>query len=204
MTKKETVALFALVSSLFPRDEKFAKPDKMMIMAWEEMLEDIPFDVVKAAVKANVATSKFPPSISDIRDFATRMTGERRLSADEAWGLATEAMKSYSLRTVRIKEDEPEEFTKFGEPVKIRPSNLEYEAKSHLPHEIWGVLERMGYADVCVSENPDVVRGQFMRIWNAHDKDEYEKRVITGVLPEFLKDMNLLGGGVNGELEEHK
>lgn len=204
MTKKETAAMFALISALYPRDEKFAKADKEAILSWHEMLEDIPFDVAKAAIKASVATSPFPPQICDIREYATRMTGQRRMTADEAWGFAVEVIRTYSSRTVPIEgfASKTYEFVKFGEPVKARPSGLEYEAKRHCPKDVWEILERMGYADVCASENPDVVRGQFMRAWSNHDKEEYEKRVIGGVLPQFLKDLNLLGGGQNGELME--
>ena len=204
MTKKETAAMFALISALYPRDEKFAKADKEAILAWHEMLEDIPFDVAKAAIKASVATSPFPPQICDIREYATRMTGQRRMTADEAWGIAAEVIRTYSSRTVPIEgfASNTYEFVKFGEPVKARPSGLEYEAKRHCPKDVWEILERMGYADVCASENPDVIRGQFMRAWSNHDKEEYEKRVIGGVLPQFLKDMNLLGNGQNGELME--
>ena len=204
MNKKETVALFALISSLFPRDDKFAKADKMMIMAWQEMLEDIPFEVAKAAVKATVATSQFPPSIKDIRDYSTRMNGKRRITAEEAWGIASEMMRTYSARLVPIegfiREEEPT--AKFGEPVKVRKSGLEYEAKSHCPPDVGELMEHIGYADMCASESPDVVRGQFMRAWDSHAREEYEKRVIGGILPQFLKDMNLLNGGVNGELSE--
>lgn len=204
MTKKETAAMFALISALYPRDEKFAKADKEAILAWHEMLEDIPFDVAKAAIKASVATSPFPPQICDIREYATRMTGQRRMTADEAWGIAAEVIRTYSSRTVPIEgfAQKKYEFVKFGEPVKARPSGLEYEAKRHCPKDVWEILERMGYADVCTSENPDVIRGQFMRAWSNHDKEEYEKRVIGGVLPQFLKDLNLLGNGQNGELME--
>ena len=204
MTKKETAAMFALISALYPRDEKFAKADKEAILAWHEMLEDIPFDVAKAAIKASVATSPFPPQICDIREYATRMTGKRRMTADEAWGIAAEVIRTYSGKTVPIEgfAQKKYEFVKFGEPVKVTPSGLEYEAKRHCPKEVWEILERMGYADVCASENPDVVRGQFMRAWSNHDKEEYEKRVIGGVLPQFLKDLNLLGNGQNGELTE--
>lgn len=204
MTKKETAAMFALISALYPRDEKFAKADKEAILAWHEMLEDIPFDVAKAAIKASVATSPFPPQICDIREYATRMTGQRRMTADEAWGIAAEVIRTYSSRTVPIEgfASNTYEFVKFGEPVKARPSGLEYEAKRHCPKDVWEILERMGYADVCASENPDVIRGQFMRAWSNHDKEEYEKRVIGGVLPQFLKDLNLLGNGQNGELME--
>lgn len=210
MTKKETVALFALISSLFPRDEKFAKADKMMIMAWQEMLEDIPFEVAKAAVKAAVATLQFPPSIKEIRDYSTRMNGNRRKTAEEAWGEACEAMRNYGTRTV-LKEgstEKPPEYsdtvieTRVYRCVTPQGTNRQYEAEKHLDPEVWSILKHMGYKDVVESDNPDVVRGQFMRAWDSHEREEYEKRVIGGILPQFLKDMNLLGGGQNGELME--
>lgn len=206
MNKKETVALFGLISALYPRDEKYANADKMMILAWQEMLADIPFDTAKAAIKASAATSPFPPSIKDIRDFATRFSGNRRMTAEEAWGIASEMMRTYSARLVPIEGFEREEapVAKFGEPVKPRPSGLEYEAKRHCPKEVWELMERMGYSDMCASDNPDVIRGQFMRAWDSHNREEYEIRVISGIVPEIAAKMAeqfLLEGGQNGELE---
>lgn len=204
MNKKETAAMFALISALYPRDEKFAKADKESILSWHEMLEDIPFEVAKAAIKASVAVSPYPPQICDIRNYATRLTGERRLTADEAWGIACDLMREYGLNLVYkegyVPTEEP--VVKFGEPVKIAPNPKEYEAKRHCPPDVWKIIENIGYADMVKSENPDVIRGQFMRAWSNHDKEEYEKRVIGGVLPEFLKGLNLLNNGQNGELTE--
>jgi hypothetical protein len=207
MDAKETLALLYVAKRLFPRDRSLEVEPKELVeisKAWAEVLEDIPFYVAKAALKAQSSTSSFPPTIKEIRDYATRMNGKRRMTAEEAWGIASDMMRTYSARLVPIegfvREEEP--VAKFGEPVKIRKSGLEYEAKRHCPPDVWELMEHMGYADMCASENPDVIRGQFMRSWDSHNKEEYEKRVIGGILPEFLKDMNLLNGGVNGELPE--
>ena len=207
MDAKETLALLYVAKRLFPRDRSLEVEPKELVeisKAWAEVLEDIPFDVAKAALKAQSSTSLFPPTIKEIRDYATRMNGKRRMTAEEAWGIASDMMRTYSARLVQIegffRDEEP--IAKFGDPVKIRKSGLEYEAKRHCPPEVWELMEHMGYADMCASENPDVIRGQFMRAWDSHDREEYEKRVIGGILPQFLKDMNLLGGGVNGELPE--
>lgn len=207
MDAKETLALLYLAKRLFPRDkslETSAQELTEIAKAWAEVLKDIPFGSAKSALVAQSATSSFPPTIKEIRDYATRLAGERRITADEAWGIAAEVIRTYGNKTVPVEgfASKSYEFVKFGEPIKVRPSGLEYEAKRHCPKEVWEILERMGYADVCASENPDVVRGQFMRAWSNHDKEEYEKRVIGGVLPQFLKDMNLLGNGQNGELTE--
>ena len=192
MTKSETVQLFAIIKSLFPRDDSFKNATKDMVDAWAEMLGDIPFDHAKAAIKASVATSPFPPSIAEIRDYATRMTTPKRLTADEAWGIASEVIRNYGTQTRRIGATEHNlhpgvVVVRFGEPVKKRPSGLEYEAKFHCPPEVWEMLKRMGYANVVNSDNPDVVRGQFMRAWDSHSKEAKEERVLTGIVPEVLQ-----------------
>ena len=192
MTKSETVQLFAIIKSLFPRDDSFKNATKDMVDAWAEMLEDIPFDHAKAAIKASVATSPFPPSIAEIRDYATRMTTPKRLTADEAWGIASEVIRNYGTQTRRIGATEHNlhpgvVVVRFGEPVKKRPSGLEYEAKFHCPPDVWEMLKRMGYANVVNSDNPDVVRGQFMRAWDSHSKEAKEERVLTGIVPEVLQ-----------------
>ena len=202
MNKKETVELFGLIAALFPRDDKFIKCDGLMRDAWAEMLADIPFDHAKAAVKAAVATSTFPPSIAEIREYATRINAPKRLTADEAWGIACEVMRSYGLNTVLKEGYVPvkEPPARFGDPIRVRPSCTEYEAKRHCPPEVWAMLQRMGYRDVFMSDNPDVVRGQFMRAWQNHDKEVKERRVIGGVLPEFVRMLSeTMGGGLLNE-----
>lgn len=205
MNRKETIATFAMISALFPRDDKFANATKEMISAWNEMLADIPFDTVKAAIKAAVATSPFPPSISEIRNYAVKISENSLRSPEEAWKIATEAIRDYNMRTVPIEgfNSKSYEFVKFGEPVKVQPSGLEYEAKRHVPPEVWEVMELMGYADMCRSENPDVLRGQFMKIWNNKADREHEYKVVAPVVPQIVERVaqNLLMGGQNGELE---
>lgn len=205
MNRKETVATFALISALFPRDDKFANATKEMISAWNEMLADIPFDTVKAAIKAAVATSPFPPSICEIRNYAVKISENSLRSPEEAWKIALDAIRTYNTKTVPIDgfNSKTYEFVQFGEPVKIRPSGLEYEAKKNVPPDVWEVMELMGYADMCASENADVLRGQFMKIWSNKTSREHEYRVVAPVVPQLVERVaqNMLMGGQNGELE---
>ena len=209
MTKQETTMLFALIKSLFPWDDSFKNATPDMVVAWAEMLEDIPFDHAKAAIKASVAASKFPPSIADIRDYATRLRGPKRMTAEEAWGIASELIRTYGDRTVRVAEPEPDveqtkeqHYREYRFVAKPRPSGIEYEAKLHCPDdEVWGILKRMGYKDVCNSENPDVCRGQFMRAWTSHDQEALELRVVGPIVPELV---NGIAGEIVKQLTERK
>ena len=194
MNKAETVKLFTVISAMFPRDMKFAQADQLMIDMWQKMLADIPYDAAEKAITASVATSPFPPSISEIRDYATRLNGPRRLTAEEAWGLVKDAMRTYGLNTVKKEgfEEKPvaESCYEYGgrtyKTVTYQPTGLEYEAKRHVPPEVWDLMKHFGYRDMYLSENPDVVRGQFMRAWNSHDEEAKEARVIGGVVPELV------------------
>ena len=205
MNRKETIATFALISALFPRDDKFANATKEMISAWNEMLADIPFDIVKAAIKAAVATSPFPPSICEIRNYAVKISENSLRPAEEAWKIASDAIRTYNTRTVPKEgfKSKTYEFVRFGEPVKAQPSGVEYEAKRNVPPDVWEVMELMGYADMCASENPDVLRGQFMKIWSNKTSREHEYRVVSPIVPQLIEKVanRLLEGGENGEIE---
>lgn len=206
MKRSETIQLFAVIKALYPRDEAFKNATKDMVDAWTEMLADIPFDHAKAAVKAAVSTSPFPPAISEIRDYATRITGPRRMTAEEAWGQACDVIRQYGTRTVlkESAEEKPPEYAdvtvecRVYRAVKPQPCLRQYEAELHCDPEVWKLLKNMGYKQVVESENQDVVRGQFMRAWGLHDREATERRVLGGVLPEFVKmlgeTMRLEGG----------
>lgn len=213
MKKQEVVKLFMAIAKLFPRDNAFIHADQQMVEMWSEMLEDITFEQGMSAVKASVATSPFPPSIAEIRDYATRLNGPRRMTAEEAWGIASEAIRTYGLNTVKIDgfEEKPvmESTHEFGgrtyKTVTFQPTGLEYEAKRHVPPEVWKLMQHFGYKDMFMSENPDVLRGQFMRAWNSHDTEAKEVRVLGGVVPELVASITthvlaqLSEGSVNEE-----
>lgn len=191
MTKTETVQLFAIIKSLFPRDEAFKNATPDMITAWAEMLEDIPFDHAKAAVKATVATSPFPPAISEIRDYATRLTTNRRRPADEAWGIAARCCRAVGYN----------DYGFVSPPYTSEERAAEFMHKNEAD-DVWAVMQNIGYRDLCKGE-PDVVRGQFMRAWSGHDREAKEFRVMGTVIPELFQEISgaieLLSGGENGE-----
>lgn len=211
MTKQEIIKLFLAISAAYPRDEKFAKADPLMVGMWHKGLEDISYEDAEKAVIAAMSTSEFPPGIASIRDYATRLNGPRRMTAEEAWGQACEVIRTYGTKTV-LKEGAAEKAPEYKDVVVetrvyrcVTPqgTNRQYEAERHCDPEVWKLLKNMGYKQVVESENPDVVRGQFMRAWNGHNEEAKEYRVIGSIVPELfgangiLRD--LLTGGENGE-----
>ena len=159
MTKSETVKLFVLIANLYPRDTAFRNATAEMVAAWSAMLADVPFTTAQACLQAHVATSPFPPSIAEIKAWAAKFD-HQFMDASEAWGIARKAI------------------SKWGVHAKAK-------ARATTPADVWAVMDRMGYEDMCLSENPDVIRGQFTRLWEAHSKRAQE----VERLPESVKKM---------------
>lgn len=168
MNKLETTKLFALISSLYPREAAFANASRDTINAWTLILEDVPFSVAQAGLQAHVSTSPFPPSIAEIKGWAAKLD-KHYMDAGEAWGIARKAVSKYGFYN------------------KLK-------AKENTPADVWAVMERMGYEDMCMSENPDVTRGQFCRMWDARSKQQQEldklpptvRNAIAGAMSNFL------------------
>lgn len=176
MNGNETLTLLYLARNLYPRDKSMNRSDNdMMAMAktWSEMLKDIPFDLGKAALAAHAASSPYAPAISEIRAYARRMTEPPRLSPDEAWSLAHKAMTRHGCSNYKSFNDGTYPWER---------------AKASVPPEVWHIMELMGYRSMCMSENIDAVRAQFIRAWERQQKAREERENLLPFLPEGLKE----------------
>lgn len=166
MTKQETVKLFAIISALYPRETAFKSAATETVIVWQSMLVDIPFNIAQAAIKAAAATSPFLPAISEIRKWSVRVMNHDYMEPDQAWGLAREILHDYATS----------DLIKGGRIISIREQNLRLKERSNA--EVWGILDRMGIRDILQSENMDVVRGQFLRLWDAKQEHKHEMAVL--------------------------
>lgn len=88
MTLEETAEQVALVLLAYP--EYAAKLDSKQVGAltklWAEELGDLPKASVAAALRVHRATSKWAPSIADVRSNALEMDRGSKRSGVDAWG----------------------------------------------------------------------------------------------------------------------
>ena len=182
MTLQETVTLLYLANNIYPRDRGLDKTgDELMDMAkvWSELLQDIPFELGKAAVAAHAACSPYAPAVSEIRAYARKLTEPPRLSADEAWAVALGTIRRYGCSPVR----------------DVATGKFPHErARENTPPEVWRVMELMGYRSMCMSENIDVLRAQFIRAWERQEQVRREREQLLPFLPEAVKE-KVLGIG---------
>ena len=176
MTANDVVDLFRLICVLFPQSARnFQGADALARDAWHEMLRDAPAEVVGAAIKKHAATHVFAPSIAEIREaVAAVQNPETQIGPDEAWGMVARAIGRYGYAN------------KAG-------------ALASLPAPVARCAERFGWRELCLSETPDVVRGQFRKAYEAQIGRERQDAVI----PEGLRqELGRLAAGMGLLLEE--
>lgn len=138
MTNKEIANLLALALANFPHMQNMdMRPTAVL---WEKMLHDIPYTVAEKALLKVLATCKYFPNVAEIREAAAALTMPRHPTASEAWAAVQEAIWKYS-------------------------SYREKEALESLPPVVAKVVKEIGWREICLSENPDVIRGQFRRAY---------------------------------------
>ena len=171
MTRIEFSKLMAFVTAAV--DKPVARPT---IDAYFEMLQDLPYDLAAVAVKKIIATDEYPtlPTIGKIRQAAAEISRGRILSAPEAWGLAIKAIHRYGYYR-------------------------EAEALASLPGQVAEVVRWMGWQTICMSEKISVDRGQFLRMYEVHQKREQEQAVLPPAVRDVMKQlagkMKMIGDG---------
>ncbi len=177
MTKQETVKLFALISTAYPRSEAFRKVSAESVEMWQMCLEDIPFAVAQKALAAHSVNSEFPPSIAEIRRAALQGAVEKCDTAEEAWALVLHALKNSAYNSVQ-------EFDKLPDICKRCVGSAQV-LKS------WAISE-----DVTTVS---VARAQFLNAYRVMDSRERERAMmppsIRDALDEAMKHNLLQEGG---------
>ncbi|HEY5576235.1 MAG TPA: replicative helicase loader/inhibitor [Clostridiaceae bacterium] len=155
MKKTETIKLLTLISANYSRFEI----NEAKVVLWHELIGDLPFEIASAALKKVMMTSEYPPNIAEIRKAAVNLTTkpEDILDAGEAWREVRRAIGKCGS---------------YGNPAELF-SGATYK-----------VVQCMGWRDICMSENIEVTRSNFMKMYGTMQAREEDDRL----LPEGFKD----------------
>jgi len=178
LKKTETVQLLAVINAAFPN----MQVTEAMVSLWHELLGDLEFNLAKAAVKKLLLESPYPPSIADIRKRAAEIITppEERIDASEAWGEVIRAIHRYGYYR-------------------------QEEALASMSPRTAKVVRYMGWQEICLSEEPSVIRGQFLKMYNIVTEREKQERLLPASLKEEIQkltdgmSMKMLEGGKEDE-----
>lgn len=162
MVMVEVSKLLAVVAAAYSRFEV----NEIKQQLWFEMLKDIPYEAAQVSLKKHICESPYPPSIADIRRGASNLSAPQGNNPEvgEAWGEVQKAISSYGMYN-------PEKAYKSMSPLTAMA------AKS------------MGWREMCTSQEPSVIRGQFMKIYESLKQREEKYRLIPEELRKGIEEI---------------
>ena len=154
MNYSQTAEMLGVISAAY----KWFEVDEPKLKLWNGMFKDLDYNLVKNAVADHIATSEKEPTVAGILRKVVKICIPDQLTAAEAWGMVNRAIHKYGYN------NPTEAMNSFTKPVEK-------------------VVKAIGWTEICTSENINVIRGQFLKMYEEYNNNELEK--LT--LPENLK-----------------
>lgn len=162
MDKKE-FALFAMaLKTYYPRENLL--PNNQAMELWFKQLQDIPYKVAETGLNKWVSLNKWSPSIADIREMASSVAHGELPDWGEAWEEVCKAIRFYG---------------------SYRPQ----EALDSLSPLTRKATERMGFRDLCMSENVMADRAQFRKVYEQLAERERTSAQMPAPLRQLILEM---------------
>jgi len=97
MKHEDTVKLIGLIVVAYPNFDKFKDEShiRSTVALWDLMFADDDAGLVSMAVEKHIATSKWPPSIAELRDIMTTVTHPGLIPTDEAWAAVRKLLSQH-------------------------------------------------------------------------------------------------------------
>lgn len=149
-------------------------PDGDSVKIWYQLLKDLSYEVANAAIQKYALTNKFPPTIADLREQVVQMM-DYELTADWAagWAQVTRAIGEYGMWN----------------------PDAAIESMDAITREC---VKRLGWKELCMSENPTADRANFRMIYERVQRKKAEAAALpAGLKKDMLQlgeKMKLIGG----------
>jgi hypothetical protein len=162
MNRIEIINLLGIATANFPNlQQKEMKPTAVL---WEKSLADIPYEIAEKAVIKVLSTSKFFPTLAEIREATAQITQPRTIDAIEAWGLILQAIRKYGYYS-------------------------EGDAMRSLPEDVAQMVKHFTWRELCLSENPETIRAQFRMAWETKSKRTNEMKALPADIRMMIEDV---------------
>lgn len=149
-------------------------PDGDSIKVWYQLLKDLPYDLANAAIQRYAITNKFPPSIAEIREQAALlMDGDLINDWATGWNQVMRAIGAYGQWSEEKALESMDEITR-------------------------ACVKRLGWKELCMSENPVADRANFRMIYEQIQQQKKETAALPAGLKqniaEITSNLKMIGG----------
>lgn len=163
MTRDETIKILMVIQVAYPN---YKPQDKTIaVNVWTEMLSDVPYEKVSAALKAYIQTNKngFAPSIGEIRSKIQEIFTKDATTDSEAWQIVWKAICCSGDYDRAV-----DNFNRF-------PTAVQRSVGSPGQLKEWARTENL---------NVEVVSSNFKKTYRSEIQKEQERRKLS---PDILK-----------------
>lgn len=162
MTRQEFATFAMALKTYYPKEQLL--PNQQAMELWYRELQDIPYQVAETALRKWVATNKWSPSIAEIREAVTGISKEKIPDWSEAWETVLMAVRTYG-------------------------SYQPQEAMASLDERTRACVRRIGFRNICMSENISVERANFRRIYEATAERDAQEMALPAPLKQKIAEL---------------
>ena len=164
MNEQEFIRWSAALKTYFPKENLL--PTKEAMSLWYRSLSDIPYEAAEYALMKHVQVSKFIPTIAEIRDAASRVMYGEIPDWGEGWRQALNAIRHYGYYA-------------------------EKEALASMDDLTRQTVLRLGYHELCMSEEPMQDRANFRMIYEQLARRAREDASLPAELKAMAERMRV-------------
>lgn len=136
-------------------------PDADAFKVWYRLLEDLDYTVAQAAIQKYILTNKFPPTVADIREYVVSVQAGEKRSWSDGWEEVMKAIRHFGIWR-------------------------EEEALKSMSELTRNVVRRLGFRNLCMSENVTADRANFRAIYEQMAEKEHTAKQIQPKLSKLI------------------
>lgn len=164
MNFEEFMKIVKVLKSAYTSDNFL--PDADAVKVWYHSLKDIPYQLLQVASYQYITTHKFPPTISELRETSAKATSE-----DTNWSVGWKQV--------------------LGAISKHGIYN-EQSALADMDAITQTAVERIGFRNICLSENIAVERANFRIIYEQLETQQRESELIPVSVKAKIEELSVL------------
>lgn len=164
MDKKEFSTFAMALRTYYPKEQIL--PNQQAMELWYRELQDIPYAVAEAGLRKWVSTNKWSPTIADIREMTSEVQHGNIADWGEGWEQVIMAIRKYG--SYRI----PEAMESF-DPITRQ------------------CVERLGFRNICMSENIAADRANFRMMYEQIAERKKKESQMPLPLQQLIQGMQV-------------
>lgn len=150
--------------TVYVKDNFLNSPEAVKI--WYQLLGDLPYEVLNVAVQRYMTTKKYPPTIAELRGIAMELLEGEQKDWGQGWEQVRTAIRKYGVYDPKGALESMDSITR-------------------------QVVTRMGWSEICLSENQEVDRANFRMLYEQLSKKDAEVKQLPPKLQEQLQRLEV-------------